>query len=91
MVAKKIRLRQQKLDDLENPGQIVLKFLPEDGSACSDIELSTNLAGVKINKVRLSSEEELQDFAFWLSQAWTEHRKIKRELNKQLTGQGLLI
>lgn len=76
-----MKFKKTKKDDLMAPGQVYVEHKLEDG----EFILKASLSGVGMSgPLTLASDDDLQDFARALSDAWKDHMLLKRAVVKSL-------
>lgn len=76
-----MKFKKTKKDDLMNPGQVYVEHKLEE----TDFSMKASLAGVEMSGTLIfCSDDDLQDFARGLSDAWKDHLLLKRAVAKSL-------
>lgn len=77
-----MKFTKSKFEDMLHPGQVKVRYITEDFPTFS---MTCTGMGVEISgTLSARSNDELQDFAKGLSDAWKDHLKLSFELKKSL-------
>ncbi len=81
MSVNKLKLEKKSVDDLERPGKNKILYTDKTSDFC----MHATLKGVQLSgKSSLETTEDLETFAFWLSEAWKDHLKLVKSLNQSI-------
>jgi len=84
-----MQFQKSKIDDLLHPNNaiVVLKKVRDetDQKDGYDFEMRASISGVEMfGPLTFKSDEDLQDFARGLSDAWKAHKQMQQELKKSI-------
>lgn len=69
-----MKFEKKKMEKLEAPGQVKVVYTCEEFTMTAD-SLGVHFSG---KSPVLSTQDELQNFALFVSEAWKDHDKLKR-------------
>ena len=80
MLEKKMKFEKKKVDRLDQPGQVKIVY------TCEKFTMTADSMGVSFSgeSPALTNQDELQNFALFVSEAWKDHAKLKKAVTSAI-------